>query len=51
MARKPTRANLSVLHQLCNVIPGFLVSKSARQCGADKKARTFCPWSRCSSRS
>lgn len=45
MPRKPTRTNLSVLAQLCNLIPGFLVSKIARQCGVDKKARTFCPWS------
>lgn len=45
MARKPTRANLSVLAQLCNLIPPFLVAKVARQCGVDKKARTFCPWS------
>jgi hypothetical protein len=45
MARKPTRTNLSVLAQLCNLIPGFLVSKIARQCGVDKKARTFSPWS------
>ncbi len=45
MARKPTRTNLSVLAQLCNLIPGFLVSRIARQSGVDKKARTFCPWS------
>ena len=45
MSRKPTRTNLSVLAQLCNLIPAFLVSKIARQCGVDKKARTFSPWS------
>lgn len=45
MARKPTRTNLSVLAQLCNLIPAFLVPKIARQCGVDKKARTFSPWS------
>ena len=45
MARKPTRANLSVLAQLCNLIPPLLVAKVARQFGVDKKARTFCPWS------
>jgi hypothetical protein len=45
MARKPTRANLSVPAQLCNLIPAFLVSKVARECGVDKKARTFTPWS------
>jgi len=27
------------------LIPAFLVSKLARQCGVDKKARTFSPWS------
>lgn len=45
MSRKPTRMNLSVLGQLCNLIPAFLVSKLAREYGADKKARTFSPWS------
>jgi hypothetical protein len=45
MARKPTLTNLSVLAQLCNLIPGFLVPKIARQCGVDKKSRTFSPWS------
>jgi hypothetical protein len=45
MSRKPTRANLSVLAQLCNLIPAFLVSKIAQQCGVDKQARTFSPWS------
>ena len=43
--RKPIRTNLSVLGQLCNLIPAFLVSKVARQYGVDKKARTFSPWS------
>ncbi len=43
--RKPTRTNLSVLAQLCNLIPGFLTSKLAREFGVDKKARTFSPWS------
>lgn len=44
-ARKPTRTNLSVLGQLCNLIPGFLVPKVARRCGVDKRARSFSPWS------
>jgi hypothetical protein len=43
--RKPTRTNLSVLAQLCNLIPPYLVSKTARKHGVDKKARTFSPWS------
>ena len=45
MARKPTRVNLSVLAQLCNLIPAYLVSQTARDWGVDKKARTFRPWS------
>jgi hypothetical protein len=45
MSRKPTRTNLCVLAQLCNLIPAFLVSKVARQYEVDKKARTFSPWS------
>ena len=45
MTRKPTRTNLSVLAQLCKLIPGHLVSKLAREYGADKKSRTFKPWS------
>ena len=43
--RKPTGTKVSVLAQLCNLIPGFLVAKIARQSGADQKARTFSPWS------
>ena len=43
--RNPTANKLSVLHQLCNFIPGQLVSKLARKHGVDKKARTFTPWS------
>lgn len=43
--RKPTRTNLSVLAQVCNLIPAFLTSKLARDFGVDKKARTFSPWS------
>ena len=45
MARKPTLTNLSVLGQLCNLIPPFLVPKIARQCGVDKMVRTFSAWS------
>jgi len=44
-SRKPTRTNLSVLAQVCNLIPAFLVAKIARRCGVDKRARTFSPWS------
>ncbi|MFW6303194.1 MAG: DUF4372 domain-containing protein [Candidatus Sumerlaeota bacterium] len=44
-ARKPTRTNLSVLDQVCNLIPAFLAPKLDREFGVDKKARTFSPWS------
>jgi hypothetical protein len=44
-ARIPTRRSISVLRQLCNLIPNQLVPKLARATGADKKARTFLPWS------
>lgn len=44
-ARIPTRRSVSILRQLCNLIPNHLVPKLARATGADKKARTFRPWS------
>lgn len=44
-SRKPTRTNLSVLAQLCNLIPGHTVVKLARRHGVHAKARTFSPWS------
>jgi hypothetical protein len=40
-----TRAKISVLHQLCNLIPPFVVPKLARETGVEKKARTYSPWS------
>src|SRR5436305_5272379 len=40
-----TRSKISVLHQLCNLIPPFVVPKLARQTGVEKKARTYSPWS------
>lgn len=42
---KPAKAKLSVLSQVCKLIPGHLVSKLSRKHGVDKKARTFCTWS------
>jgi hypothetical protein len=42
---KPTRSKFNVLRQLCNLIPPHLVSKIARETGAEDKARTFSPWS------
>lgn len=42
---KPTKQNLTVLHQLCKLIPTHLVAKLARDHGVDTKSRTFTPWS------
>ena len=39
------KSNLTVLRQVCNLIPGFLVSKLARKHGCEKQARSFSPWS------
>jgi hypothetical protein len=41
----PTKSTFSVLRQVINFIPSFLVPKLARETGVDKKARTFTPWS------
>jgi hypothetical protein len=45
MIKKPAKTKLSVLGQVCKLIPGHLVSKLARKHGVDKRARTFTPWS------
>jgi hypothetical protein len=42
---KPTSSNLSILKQLCNLIPPHLVAKLARETGVEERARTFTPWS------
>ena len=42
---KPAAAKLSVLAQVCKLIPGHLVAKLARKHEVEKKARTFTPWS------
>lgn len=44
-SKTPTPSKLSILRQLCNFIPNHLVPKLARETKADKKARTFLPWS------
>jgi hypothetical protein len=41
----PTGSKFTTLKQICNFIPGHLVSKIARETGADKKARDFSNWS------
>jgi hypothetical protein len=43
--RPATRTKLSVLAQVCKLIPGHLVPKLAGQYGIDKQARKFTPWS------
>ena len=41
----PVLSKLNLLRQICNFIPEFLVSKLARETGAEDKSRTFTPWS------
>ncbi len=41
----PTPSKLSILRQLCNLIPNHLVPNLARETGVDAKARTYSPWS------
>ena len=43
--QKPTNSRLTILNQLCNLIPPHLVTKLARETGVDERARTFTPWS------
>jgi hypothetical protein len=47
--RKPRqsqpKSKLSVLRQVCDLIPSHLVGKLARKHGVDKKARKITPWS------
>lgn len=42
---QPNRRHTTVLRQLVELIPGYLVPKLARETGADERARTFSPWS------
>jgi len=42
---KPTKNKYTVLNQICNLIPPFLVTKLAKNYGIDKQARSFSPWS------
>ena len=41
----PTASKFTVLRQLCNHIPAYLVPTLAKETGVDEKARTFSPWS------
>ena len=42
---QPNRPHVTVLRQIVELIPGYLVPKLARETGADEHARTFSPWS------
>lgn len=41
----PTRNTFSVLRQICNYIPSFLVPRLAKETKVEEKARKFTPWS------
>jgi hypothetical protein len=43
--QKPTKCKLSVLRQICNWIPNYLVPKLARETKVEEEARTYKPWS------
>jgi hypothetical protein len=43
--KKPSRPHATVLRQLVELIPAYLVAKLARVHGVDRQARTFSPWS------
>jgi hypothetical protein len=42
---RPSRSTQTVFRQICELIPTHLVAKLARDCGADKRERTFGCWS------
>lgn len=42
---KPAKSTMTVLKQVVDPIPAYLVSKLARKHGVDKKSRSFSPWS------
>lgn len=43
--RQPSRLQPTVLRQLVELIPAYLVPKLAREHGVDARSRTFSPWS------
>jgi len=43
--RQPNRSQATVLRQLVELIPAYLVAKLARRHHVDQQARTFSPWS------
>ena len=42
---KATQGKFNILKQICEHIPGHLVTKAAREYGVEKQSRTFSPWS------
>jgi hypothetical protein len=42
---KPARHKFTLLKQVLEIIPPYLVGKISQQCGVDKKVRSFSPWS------
>lgn len=42
---KSSKRKVTVLKQICNLVPRNLVQKLAREYGVEKQARTFSPWS------
>ena len=42
---KPAKHKYTLLKQVADIIPAYIVSKLARKHGVDKKSRTFSPWS------
>ena len=43
--RNPTGHMYTTMKQVCNLIPGHLVSNLAKQHGIDEQCRTFNEWS------
>jgi hypothetical protein len=44
-AINPAKSKLTVLQQICNLIPGHLAVRVARETGVEKQSRIFDPWS------
>jgi hypothetical protein len=42
---RPNRSHVTVLRQLVELIPPYLVPKLARECGIDLQTRLYCAWS------
>ena len=42
---KPARSNFTIIKQICELIPGHLVNKLAKEYGVDKRSRKITPWS------